>query len=112
MMVRVLAFLCRICPFCICARQWPESGFAKVLARIEKLCPACIAYARSQRSVVRLTRTYHPVDPVNPVEKMNIKILHDNQAKKNFQCGWGFSALVDNSTLFDTGENAGINQDS
>lgn len=38
---------------------------------------------------------------------MNIKILYDNQAKKGFQCGWGFAALIDNSTLFDTGENAG-----
>lgn len=38
--------------------------------------------------------------------KMNIKILYDNQAKEGFQCGWGFSALIDNSTLFDTGENA------
>ena len=37
---------------------------------------------------------------------MNIKILYDNQAKKDFQYGWGFSALIDNSTLFDTGESA------
>jgi 7,8-dihydropterin-6-yl-methyl-4-(beta-D-ribofuranosyl)aminobenzene 5'-phosphate synthase len=37
---------------------------------------------------------------------MNIKILYDNQAKKGFQCGWGFAALVDDTTLFDTGENA------
>lgn len=37
---------------------------------------------------------------------MNIKILYDNQAKEDFQCGWGFAALIDNSTLFDTGENA------
>ncbi len=38
---------------------------------------------------------------------MNIKIIYDNQAKKGFQSGWGFSALIDNSTLFDTGESAG-----
>ena len=37
---------------------------------------------------------------------MNIKILYDNQAKKGFQSGWGFSALIDDSTLFDTGESA------
>jgi 7,8-dihydropterin-6-yl-methyl-4-(beta-D-ribofuranosyl)aminobenzene 5'-phosphate synthase len=37
---------------------------------------------------------------------MNIKILYDNQAKKGFRSGWGFSALIDNSTLFDMGENA------
>ena len=37
---------------------------------------------------------------------MNIKILYDNLAKEEFRSGWGFSALIDNSTLFDTGENA------
>jgi len=37
---------------------------------------------------------------------MNIKILYDNEAADGFHAGWGFSALVDNATLFDTGENA------
>jgi len=37
---------------------------------------------------------------------MNIKILYDNEGKKGFQSGWGFAALVDDTTLFDTGENA------
>ncbi|MFC1462639.1 MBL fold metallo-hydrolase [Verrucomicrobiota bacterium] len=37
---------------------------------------------------------------------MNIKILYDNNARKGFACGWGFAALIDNDTLFDTGENA------
>lgn len=37
---------------------------------------------------------------------MNIKILYDNQAKEGFQNGWGFSALIDDNVLFDTGENA------
>jgi len=37
---------------------------------------------------------------------MNIKIVYDNDAKPGFESGWGFSALVDDSTLFDTGENA------
>ncbi|MFO7871328.1 MAG: MBL fold metallo-hydrolase [Kiritimatiellia bacterium] len=36
---------------------------------------------------------------------MNIKIVYDNQAEAGFRCGWGFSALVNSSTLFDTGEN-------
>ena len=36
---------------------------------------------------------------------MNIKILYDNEAKLGFQSGWGFSALIDDSTLFDMGEN-------
>lgn len=35
---------------------------------------------------------------------MNIKILYDNTAEKGFRSGWGFSALIDNSTLFDMGE--------
>jgi 7,8-dihydropterin-6-yl-methyl-4-(beta-D-ribofuranosyl)aminobenzene 5'-phosphate synthase len=35
---------------------------------------------------------------------MNIKILYDNQAKQGFQYGWGFSALIDDTILFDTGE--------
>ena len=37
---------------------------------------------------------------------MKIKILYDNEGKKGFQSGWGFAALIDNDTLFDTGENA------
>lgn len=36
---------------------------------------------------------------------MNVKIVYDNQAEEGFQSGWGFSALIDDSTLFDTGEN-------
>ncbi|HHS12677.1 MAG TPA: MBL fold metallo-hydrolase [bacterium] len=35
---------------------------------------------------------------------MEILILYDNQAKKGFQSGWGFSCLVDGRILFDTGE--------
>jgi 7,8-dihydropterin-6-yl-methyl-4-(beta-D-ribofuranosyl)aminobenzene 5'-phosphate synthase len=38
---------------------------------------------------------------------MNIKILYDNEAKEGFQSGWGFAALVDNTTLFDTGQDSG-----
>jgi len=38
---------------------------------------------------------------------MNIKILYDNEAAEGFRSGWGFSALIDNETLFDTGEDAG-----
>jgi 7,8-dihydropterin-6-yl-methyl-4-(beta-D-ribofuranosyl)aminobenzene 5'-phosphate synthase len=37
---------------------------------------------------------------------MKIKVVYDNQGKEGFQSGWGFSALVDDTTLFDTGENA------
>jgi rubrerythrin len=41
---RLLAFACRICPACNAGRLWPESGFAKKLAKVEKNCPACNAY--------------------------------------------------------------------
>ncbi len=43
-MVNILAFVCSICPFCICARRWPKSKFARMLAAVEKQCPACRAY--------------------------------------------------------------------
>lgn len=36
---------------------------------------------------------------------MNIKILYDNEALAGYASGWGFAALIDNDTLFDTGEN-------
>lgn len=35
---------------------------------------------------------------------MELIILYDNQAKKGFQAGWGFSCLADGRVLFDTGE--------
>lgn len=44
--VRLLALFCRICPFCIVARVWPSSAYAKNLANIERACPACRAYAK------------------------------------------------------------------
>lgn len=42
---KFLAFLCKICPFCIAARMFPVSGYAKMLKDVEKNCPACKAYA-------------------------------------------------------------------
>jgi len=44
MLTHMLAFLCRICPLCICARCWPKSRFARTLTSLEKRCPACRAY--------------------------------------------------------------------
>ena len=35
---------------------------------------------------------------------MKLSILYDNRAVQNFQSGWGFSCLVDDQILFDTGE--------
>ena len=36
---------------------------------------------------------------------MDIKILYDNSAADGFESGWGFSALINDHILFDTGEN-------
>jgi hypothetical protein len=41
---RALAFVCRICPFCVAARIWRDSKFATKLREMEKDCPACRAY--------------------------------------------------------------------
>jgi 7,8-dihydropterin-6-yl-methyl-4-(beta-D-ribofuranosyl)aminobenzene 5'-phosphate synthase len=35
---------------------------------------------------------------------MKIQILYDNEAEPGFCAGWGFAALIDGETLFDTGE--------
>lgn len=50
----VLAGLCSICPFCIAARKWPKSGFARILTKVEKNCPACKAYR--ERTALRRDR--------------------------------------------------------
>lgn len=40
----------------------------------------------------------------NSGEKMNIKILYDSSAINNkYKTGWGFSCLINNHILFDTG---------
>lgn len=44
MKTKALAAVCRICPFCIAARKWPESAYAKKLKKIEKNCCFCRAY--------------------------------------------------------------------
>ena len=43
---RVLAACCTVCPFCVAARRFPRSAFARALRRIESSCPACRAYDR------------------------------------------------------------------
>ncbi len=45
-MTRILAFICQICPLCICARRWPGSWAAKAVGRLETSCPACRAYRK------------------------------------------------------------------
>ena len=37
---------------------------------------------------------------------MNVKIVYDNQERYGFQHGWGFSVLINDSLLFDMGEDA------
>lgn len=37
---------------------------------------------------------------------MELKILYDNEAKEGFMKGWGFSCLIGDQLLFDTGGNA------
>ena len=44
MFLRVLAFVCQACPFCIVARRYPKSRFALVMGKLEKVCPFCWAY--------------------------------------------------------------------
>jgi hypothetical protein len=41
---RLLAFFCRVCPFCLVARARPESAFARFMGKAEANCPACRAY--------------------------------------------------------------------
>lgn len=43
---RLKAWLCRVCPFCVAARRWPDSRYARKLRKIEQNCPFCRAHAR------------------------------------------------------------------
>ena len=42
---KIMAVFCKFCPFCIVARQWPDSAYAKKLRDVEKHCPFCKAYS-------------------------------------------------------------------
>lgn len=39
---------------------------------------------------------------------MNISILYDNMAREGYRADWGFSCLIDESLLFDTGRDLNI----
>ena len=41
---RLLALVCRVCPFCAVARLIPNSAYARKLREVETNCPACRAY--------------------------------------------------------------------
>ncbi len=43
-MQKILAFICRICPFCIARRKWPTSAYGKFMQKVERGCPFCRAY--------------------------------------------------------------------
>ena len=43
---RIMSAGCSICPFCIAARIWPNSCFARRMHRLERTCPWCRAYNR------------------------------------------------------------------
>jgi len=40
---KVLASLCSLCPFCTLARCFPESDYARILAKGQEYCPTCRA---------------------------------------------------------------------
>jgi hypothetical protein len=48
-LLRVLAFICSVCPICIARRRWPGSLFGRTTARIERFCPFCSAYWKLHR---------------------------------------------------------------
>ncbi|MBM3334407.1 hypothetical protein FJY63_07075 [Candidatus Sumerlaeota bacterium] len=49
-MEHVLAAICRICPLCIARRKWPASAYARIMSKIESVCPFCRAYDRMARA--------------------------------------------------------------
>jgi len=47
---KIMATVCKCCPFCLAARKWPRSAYAKKLEKLEKNCPFCRAYSRLKQS--------------------------------------------------------------
>ena len=43
-MKKALAMVCRVCPFCILRRMFPESRYGRFMRRAEQDCPCCRAY--------------------------------------------------------------------
>lgn len=42
--LKMMAFVCKICPPCIFARKYPEAKFSKFVEKEKKICPFCKAY--------------------------------------------------------------------
>ena len=47
--LRIMALLCRICPYCIIARRWPESAYARKFRKIQDRCPFCRSYEKAKQ---------------------------------------------------------------
>ena len=47
--LRMLAFICEMCPLCIAARRFPDSKFASEMKRLEKFCPFCCAHRKLEQ---------------------------------------------------------------
>ncbi|MCG2726148.1 MAG: hypothetical protein L6420_07840 [Elusimicrobia bacterium] len=41
--IKLLAFICSICPLCIFTRAYPDLKISKAIFKIEKFCPFCAA---------------------------------------------------------------------
>jgi len=47
--IKMLAFICDVCPLCIAARHFPDSKFALGMKRLEKFCPFCSAHRKLEQ---------------------------------------------------------------
>ena len=52
--LRVMALICRICPCCIVARRWPESGYAIKFRKVQHRCPFCRSYQKIKQIKVAI----------------------------------------------------------
>jgi len=60
-LARSLAAVCAICPLCIARRRFPNSGYARVMRRVERCCPFCRAYDAADGETSRT----EPAPPAN-----------------------------------------------
>jgi len=51
--LRVLAFVCRICPCCVIARRWPDSAFAGKFRKVQRHCPFCRGHEKVRQIIVQ-----------------------------------------------------------
>ncbi|MBU2529992.1 MAG: hypothetical protein KKD35_03035 [Elusimicrobia bacterium] len=53
MKIKILAFICSICPLCIFTRAYPNLKISKLILKIESICPFCAASRKLQTQEVR-----------------------------------------------------------